>query len=154
VDIHLTLFLAADPAVADSLVTDWLRDSNSLFGAIMAPCTIFAVFGIAFQLYFIVPSFAQLEEFPANASKLFWAAVLVAFIVGRGTLARDFALFNWAAISSINTAIDKNIEQVSNLIQLKKDFAGETAALNGIETKTKQCLKIAPTLANGTPNPG
>jgi hypothetical protein len=153
VDIYLTSFLAATPAVADSLVTDWLRDSNSLFGAIMAPCTIFAVFGIAFQLYFIVPSFAQLEEFPANASKLFWAAVLVAFIVGRGTLARDFALFNWAAISSINTAIDNNIEQVSNLIQLKKDFTGETGALNAIETKTKQCLKIAPTLANGSPNP-
>ena len=35
----------------------------------MAPCTIFAVFGIAFQLYFIVPSFAQLEEFPGDASK-------------------------------------------------------------------------------------
>ena len=152
-DIYLTSLLAATPAVADSLVEDWLSDSGALFGAIMAPCTIFAVFGIAFQLYFIVPSFAELDQFPANVSKLFWAAVLVAFIVGRGTLARDFAIFNWAAISSINTEIDKGIEKVSNLIQLKKDFTGETAALNGIETKTKQCLKIAPTLANGTPNP-
>jgi hypothetical protein len=49
----------------------------------------------------------------------------------------------------INTAIDRNIEQVSNLVQLKNDFTGETAALNGIETKTKQCLKIAPVLADG-----
>ncbi len=152
-DISLTLFLAAEPPVADSLVTDWLSDSNALFGAIMAPCTIFAVLGIAFQLYFLVPSFSELEQFPVNASKLFWAAVLVAFIVDRGALARDFALFNWAAISSINTSIDEGIEAVSNLESLKKDLIGETAALNGIEAKTKQCLKIAPTIANGSPNP-
>ncbi len=152
-DIYLRLFLAAAPAASDSLVTDWLSDSNALFGAIMAPCTIFAVFGIAFQLFFLVPSFAELEQFPANVNKLFWAAVLVAFIAGRGTLARDFAIFNWAAVSSINTEIDKGIERVSDLVRLKNDFTGETAALNGIETKTKQCLKIAPTLANGTPNP-
>jgi hypothetical protein len=151
-DIYLTSFLAAAP-VADSLVTDWLRDSNALFGAIMAPMKIFAVLGIAFQLYFIAPTFAELDQFTNNASKLFWATVLVAFIVNNGTLARDFAIFNWAAISSINTTIDNGIEAVSSLTQLKKDLTGETKALNQIEFKTKECLKLSPTLADGTANP-
>jgi hypothetical protein len=152
-DIYLTSLLAATPAVADGLVLDWLSDSDALFGAIMRPCTIFAVLGIAFQLYFLVPSFSELEQFPVNASKLFWAAVLVAFIVNNGILARDLALFNWAAIRSIDTAIDRGIERVSNLTDLKNDLTGETEALNAIEAKTKQCLKISPTIANGTPNP-
>ncbi len=152
-NIYATLFLAAEPAIADSLVIDWLSDSNALFASIMQPCLIFAVLGVAFQLYFLVPSFNEIEQFPANANKLFWAAVLVAFIAGNGALARDFALFNWAAVSSINTSIDKGIEAVSNLVGLKKNFEGEKGALSAIEAKTKQCLKIASTIANGTINP-
>ncbi len=152
-DVFSTLFLAAEPVVADSLITDWLRDSNALFAAIMVPCKIFAVLGAAFQIYFLVPSFNDIEQFPVNASKLFWAAVLVAFIARDGALARDFALFNWAAITSIDKSIDRGIEAASNLAALKTNLAGETAALSAIEAKTKQCEKINPTLANGNLNP-
>jgi hypothetical protein len=152
-NIYLTLIFAATPAVSDSLVVDWLKDSGGLFKAIMTPCIIFAVLGMSFQLYYLVPDFAELEKFPANASKLFWAAVLVAFIADKGKLARDFAIFNWAAVSSINTSIDKGIEDVTSLAQMKKDLIGETEALNGMEAKMKLCMDIAPTLADGSANP-
>lgn len=145
--------LGAATFTSIDLVKDLLLDSDILFKAIMGPCKVIAVVGIGFQLYNTIGKFADLEELPYNISRLFWALVLAITISKDGVIAKNLALFNWAAIDSINTAIDENIDNVLKLKELKGDYEGDIVVLQAIEAKLKSCSSLSPTLVDGKTNP-
>jgi hypothetical protein len=153
-DTYMPLLqVAAATEIKVDLVQELLLDSDSLFAAIIVPCKIIAAVGIGFQIYNLIPKFADFDELPANITKLFWSLVLAVLINNNGANARDLAIFNWATIRAINTGIDKGVTDVIGLVGLKEDYEGDFRVLRKIEDKLKICQTKAPTLNDGTPNP-
>jgi hypothetical protein len=141
------------PVLAVDMVADLLVGSDNLFIGIMTPCKVVAVFGIAIQLYAMVPKFADIEELPYNVNKLFWCMLLAVIINGNGIMAKNIAILNWAVIKGINTAIEVNIDRVLDLTKLKGDYVGDVETAQAIEAKLKACNSINVVLPDNTPNP-
>jgi hypothetical protein len=137
---------------APDIISELIVKSDALFGGILAACKPLAAIGIGIQLYQMIPKFNDLEELPNNVHNLFWASVLVTFLVTPG-LAKNVAIFNWGAIKSIDGAISFNIQQILQIDNLTANLAGDQKAIKDIEKQVNDCKSVPATLGNGVINP-
>jgi hypothetical protein len=137
---------------APDIISELIVKSDALFGGVLAACKPLAAIGIGVQLYQMIPKFNDLEELPNNIHNLFWASVLVTFLVTPG-LAKNVAVFNWGAIKTIDGAIEFNIQQILKIDTLTANLAGDQKAVRDIEKQVNDCKAVPATLGDGVINP-
>jgi hypothetical protein len=136
---------------APDIISELVVKSDTLFGAILAACKPIAAMGIGMQLYQMIPKFNDLDELANNIHNLFWASVLITFLVVPG-LAKNVAIFNWGAIKAIDHSIYYNIQSILKLDELTKDLLGEQETVRAIEQQVNNCKSIPSTLGDGNVN--
>jgi hypothetical protein len=147
-----TLPLPDPPVRSPDIVAVLLAQNGSLFTQILGACKPIAAIGIGSQLYHMLPKFNEIEELPNNINKLFWSLVLAIFLV-QGDLGKNVALFNWGAIKSIDGAIARGVEGITELAKLTKDLQGDRYVMKDIESHINACSAIKATADDGGVNP-
>jgi hypothetical protein len=138
-------------SIPQQIVPAFLGGNSGLFPAIMTAIRPIAVVGIIFKLYPMVLEFSDIEKLAENINKLFWSSIITVVIVNANA-AKQIAVFQWAAIGGINEQIAYNIEQITNVGELIRNYEGDIQAMYKLQDKAKRCQQIPAINADGTPN--
>lgn len=126
-------------------------NGQSVFAAVIVPCSLFAGLGIIYGLAPLLT--VTIDRVRADAFKIIIMLLLASMFMGGGKMARAVGIANYATIKGIDRVIHDQMEAVGGINKLVSDAKADGLALDTINKKLDTCQKILRIQADGTPNP-
>jgi hypothetical protein len=126
-------------------------NGQSVFAAVIVPCSLFAGLGIIYGLAPLLT--VTIDRVRADAFKIIIMLLLASMFMGGGKMARAVGIANYATIKGIDRVIHDQMEAVGCINKLVNDAKADGLALDTINKKLDTCQKILRIQADGTLNP-